>query len=335
MTYPKIELHVHLEGTVRPRTLLEIARRNDYALPADTEEGLAALYDFRDFAHFIEVWVLTTNALRTADDFRRVVLDYAAEASSHGALYVEGIFSPAERARRGVDWDEIYTGYCDGIQEAREAHGLEMRLTPDIIRGFTLDEALETVRYAAKYRDRGVLGVGLGGMEAEYPPEPYEPAFRLARDEGLASVPHAGETAGPPSVQGALEALGADRLRHGIRAVEDSGLLSEIAGRRIVLDVCPISNLRTGVVASLDEHPLPQLAAAGALCSISTDDPAMFGTDLGRDYEAATSLGLDPSAAYAAGVEGALCDVETRNRLREAGDSYDWATLRSAETQVP
>ncbi|HEY6016494.1 MAG TPA: hypothetical protein VIU16_06885, partial [Gaiellaceae bacterium] len=129
MTYPKIELHVHLEGTVRAPTLLEIARRNDYALPADTVEGLAGLYRFTSFEHFIEVWILTTNALQTYDDFRRVVLDYAAEAAAHGAVYVEGIFSPAERVRRGVSWDELFTGFCDGAQEAREAHGVELRLT--------------------------------------------------------------------------------------------------------------------------------------------------------------------------------------------------------------
>jgi aminodeoxyfutalosine deaminase len=327
VTYPKIELHVHLEGTVRPATLLEIARRNNYALPVDTEEELAALYDFRDFSHFIEIWVLTTNALQRERDFREVVVEYAREAAAHGAVYVEGIFSPAERARRGVDWDEIYTGFCDGADEAREAHGVEVRLTPDIIRGFTLEEAMDTVRYAAKYRERGVLGVGLGGMEAEYPPEPYEPAFTLARDLGLASVPHAGEVAGPPSVRGALDALGADRLRHGIRAAEDPGLLREIADRRIVLDVCPISNLRTRVVADLAKHPLPELIAAGALCSISTDDPAMFGTDLSTDYDAAVSLGVEPRAIYEAGVEGALCDEDCREQLRLIGERYEWEAL--------
>jgi aminodeoxyfutalosine deaminase len=209
VTSPKIELHVHLEGTVRPATLLEIARRNDYALPAETEEGLAELYDFRDFAHFIDVWVLTTNALQTEEDFRQVVVDYAAEAASHGAVYLEAIFSPGERVQRGVDWDAIFSGYCDGAQAARELHGVEVRLTPDIVRGFPLEDAVQVVRYSAAYRDRGIVGVGLGGLEAEYPPEPYEPAFTLARELGLASVPHAGEVAGPPSVRGALEQLGA------------------------------------------------------------------------------------------------------------------------------
>jgi aminodeoxyfutalosine deaminase len=335
VTYPKIELHVHLEGTVRPATLLKIARRNDYALPADTEEGLARLYDFRDFAHFIEVWILTTNALHTEADFRQVVVDYAAEAAAHGAVYLEAIFSPAERIRNGVGWDELFGGYADGAQEARELHGVEVRLTPDIHRGCELDEAEQVVRYSAKYRDRGVVGVGLGGLEAEYPPEPYEPAFTLARELGLASVPHAGEIVGPPSVRGALEELGADRLRHGIRAAEDPGLLREIADRRVVLDVCPISNLRTRAVATLEEHPLPQLVAGGALCSISTDDPAMFGTDLAKDYDAAVSLGLDPRQAYEAGVEGAVCDAETKTRLRAIGQTFDWAAIDGRGGKVP
>jgi aminodeoxyfutalosine deaminase len=325
VTFPKIELHVHLEGTMRPHTLLEIAGRNDYPLPADTVEGIAALYDFRDFAHFIEVWVLTTNALRETDDFRQLIVDYAAEAASHGAVYLEGIFSPAERVRRGVGWQDMFEGYCDGAQEADEVHGVEVRLTPDITRGFSLEEAEETVTWASRYRERGVVGVGLGGLEADYSPEPYTPVFARAREQGLASVPHAGELAGPASIRGALDALGADRLRHGIRAVEDPALVDELRDRELVLDVCPISNLRTGAVRSLDEHPLPRLVTAGVLCSVSTDDPAMFDTDLTREYTAAASLGVSPRAAYEAGVRGAACDEATRTRLREVGDAFDWA----------
>jgi aminodeoxyfutalosine deaminase len=321
--YPKIELHVHLEGTVRPATLLAIARRNDYPLPADTVEGLAAIYEFRDFAHFIEVWLMTTGALQRAVDFRQVVVDYAAEAARHGAVYIEGIFSPG--LRRGIDCDEMFGGYCDGAQEARELHGIEVRLTPDVPRGYTEDETETTARYAVRYRDRGVVGLGLGGLEAEYPPELYERPFAIARDGGLASVPHAGEAAGAESVRGALEALGADRIRHGIRAEEDPGLVRELAARRTVLDVCPLSNLRTRVVPSLEEHPLPRLVEAGVLCSISTDDPAMFDTDLRRDYEAACSFGLEPRSFYEAGLAGALCDDATKARLRAVGDGFDWA----------
>jgi aminodeoxyfutalosine deaminase len=314
--YPKIELHVHLEGTVRAPTLLEIARRNDYPLPADTVEGLAGLYRFTSFEHFIEVWILTTNALQRYDDFRQVVVDYAGEAASHGVVYMEAIFSPAERVMRGVSWDELFTGYCDGAQEAKERHGVEVRLTPDIPRGFDPQWGIDTARYCVAYKDNGIVGLGLGGLEAQFPPEPHEEAFRIARAGGIASVPHAGEVAGVPSIRGALDALGADRIRHGIRAADDPGLLRELADRRIVCDVCPISNLRTGAVASLAEHPLPVLHAHGVLCSISTDDPAMFDTDVSRDYEAATSFGIDPRAFFDAGLEGALCDAETKARLR-------------------
>jgi aminodeoxyfutalosine deaminase len=136
VTFPKIELHVHLEGTVRAPTLLQIARRNGVALPADTADGLAGLYEFRDFAHFIEVWLLTTGALRTERDFRQVVTDYAAEAAGHGAVYLEGIFSPAEAVSRGVSWDEVFAGYCDGAEQAFQEHGVRVRLTPDIPRGY-------------------------------------------------------------------------------------------------------------------------------------------------------------------------------------------------------
>lgn len=322
--YPKIELHVHLEGTVRAPTLLEIARRNDFALPGDTPEELADLYRFTDFKHFIEVWILTTNALRTAADFRQVVVDYAAEAASFGCVYMEGIFSPAERVQRGIAWEELFEGYCDGAQAARELYGVEVRLTPDIYRGCPEDLAIQLVECAAGYRDRGIVGIGLGGLEAQYPPELYERPFAVARDLGLASVPHAGEVAGPESVRGALETLGAHRLRHGIRAVEDTGLVRELVDRGTVLDVCPLSNVRTGAVASLADHPLPSLLRAGVLCSISTDDPAMFDTDLGREYDAAEALGVDPRTAYDAGLAGALCDEATLERLRAIGRDFDW-----------
>jgi aminodeoxyfutalosine deaminase len=326
---PKIELHVHLEGSIRPATLLEIARRNGENLPADSVDGLEAIYEFTDFAHFIEVWILTTNCLRTADDFRQIVVDYAAEAASFGAVYLEGIFSPSERVKRGVGWDEVFTGYVEGAVEAQERYGVTVRFTPDITRGFEPELAEETARVAARYAERGVVGIGLGGLEA-FPAEPFRKAFEAAHDAGLGVVPHAGETAGPESIREILT-MNPDRIRHGIRAIEDPALLAEIVDRGLVLDVCPTSNLRTGVVASAAAHPLPTLRAAGALCSINTDDPAMFGTDLGREFEIAAALGLAAADAYAAGLAGALCDDSTRARLAEIGRAaYD---LRSAGSQ--
>ena len=180
------------------------------------------------------------------------------------------------------------------------------------------------VEWAARFRDRGVVGVGLGGAEDEYPPELYERVFARARDAGLGSVPHAGEAEGPASVRGAMDVLGADRIRHGIRAAEDRGLLRELAARGIVLDVCPTSNLRTGVVRSLAEHPLPELLGAGVRCTVNTDDPAMFGTDLESEHAAARRLRASPRDIYEAGMVGALCDEPTRSRLRQILDRHDW-----------
>jgi aminodeoxyfutalosine deaminase len=317
---PRIELHVHLEGTVRPEALLRMASRNRVSLPASTEEELADLYEFRDFDHFIEMWIMTTKAIRSETDFRELVVDYAREAASHGCVYMEGIFTPAERVQGGASWDEVFTGFCDGVEEAAEETGVMVRLTPDIPRGFELEAALMTADYSVKYRSRGVVGLGLGGLEAQFPPEPYGPAFDRAREGGLASVPHAGEAAGVESIRGALDALGADRLRHGIRAVDDAGLLRELADRQIVCDVCPMSNLRTRAVASLAEHPLPIMLAAGVACSISTDDPAMFSTDLSQDHETASSLGHDAESAFRAGLQGSLCGDVTKRRLREIAD---------------
>ena len=323
--FPKIELHVHLEATVQPATLLAIARRNGVALPADTVEGLEEFFAYTDFAHFIEVWIATTKAFATADDYRRITVDYAAEAKRHGAVYVEAIFSPAEPVRRGMRWEDVFTGVTDGVQEARELHGVELRLTPDIPRSFTQEEGRATVEWSRRFRERGIVAVGIGGLEAEYPPELWTDVFAEARAGGLGSVPHAGEVAGPVSIRGALDALQADRIRHGFRAVEDWGLVEEIAARGIVLDICPVSNVRTGIVKTLDEHPLRQLVGAGVRCSLNTDDPVLFDTDLTREHEAAAAVGLDAWHFYQSGVAGALCDDALRARLREIGRSFDWS----------
>jgi aminodeoxyfutalosine deaminase len=332
--YPKIELHVHLEGTVQPRTLLDLARRNDLPLPVDSVEELTRLYEFTDFAHFIEVWILTTNVMRTADDFRQIVVDYAAQAASHGAVYLEAIFSPIERVMRGVSWDDLFEGYCDGAEEAAETHGVVVRLTPDSYRGADVELTEELARRAVAFKDRGIVGLGLGGPEAGFAPQPYKRAFEIAKAGGLASVPHAGESAGAESVRETLETLQADRIRHGIRAIDDPDLTAELAARQIVLDVCPTSNLRTRSVIDLDTHPLPRLVAAGVSCSLGTDDPAMFGTDLGREHQLAARLGVAPSALFDAGLLGAMCDDKTKALVRTAGASIDWAAVDVAASDV-
>jgi len=325
MTYPKIELHVHLEGAVSPEALIAAAARNEWELPADSPEELADFMRFRDFDHFMKAWFATTPALSTERDYRELVVDYARRAADQGAVYVEAIFSPTDKLPQGVSLDTCFEGFCDGAAQAREEVGIEVRLTPDITRGFAdLDTAKRVAAYCVRYRDRGVVGLGLGGPEDGNPPEPYAEAFAIAREGGIASVPHAGETAGPESIRGALEALGADRIRHGVRAVDDPDLLQELAERQVVCDVCVVSNVRLGVVASIEQHPLPTMLAAGVPCTVNTDDPTFFSCDLTSEHDAARSLGAAPRAAFEAGIAGALCDADTKASLRAILAQHDW-----------
>src|SRR5262245_51860195 len=184
MTTPKIELHIHLEGSIRPATLLEIARRNDAALPVTTEAEVARLYEYGDFSRFIDVWVLTTGCLRTGADFHQIVVDYAQEAAGFGAVYLEAIVSTGQHvALQGCDWDEMYTGCVEGAAEAAERFGVTMAFTPDLYRGMDVAIAEEQARVSVRYRDRGVVGLGLGGLEMR-PAAPYYRAFEIARDGG-------------------------------------------------------------------------------------------------------------------------------------------------------
>jgi aminodeoxyfutalosine deaminase len=334
---PKMELHVHFEGTVRPTTLLQIARRNRQPLPARDAQQLAELFAFRDLHHFIDVWNLTTCCLRTADDFRQIVVDYAGEASRHGAVYLEGIFTPEPALAARLGLEQIFEGYCDGAAEAEEVHGVIVRLTPEQYRGCDPEFGQELARVAVRYLDRGVVGFGLSGREGRFPDGPYERAMRIAAEAGLGLVPHAGEAAGPASIRSALR-MGASRIRHGVRAVEDPDLLAELAARRIVLDVCPTSNIRLGVGTAAD-HPLREIAAAAVACSISTDDPAMFDTDLSAEYALAAKLGVSAEAAYQAALAGALCDERTRARLvsylPSGLDTADDDYIKSVAARLP
>jgi aminodeoxyfutalosine deaminase len=203
-------------------------------------------------------------------------------------------------------------------------HGVDIRFTPDITRDFPVEIADHLVRWAVKYRERGVVGISLGGSEHKYPPELFERPFAAAREGGLKAAPHAGEVAGPASVRGALDVLRADRLRHGVRAVEDPALLAEIAARGVVCDVTPTSNVLLGVVPSLAEHPLPRMLAAGVRCSISSDDPVLMDTTLSRDCAAAAGLGHTPRDMFEHALGGVFCDDSTKARLRRLGDAFDW-----------
>jgi aminodeoxyfutalosine deaminase len=276
------------------------------------------------------IWVETCSVLQREQDFREVLVAYAAEAKSHGAVYVEAIFNPWMMSKRGVSLDAIFTGYCDGIEEARGLHGVEVRLTPDGDLWATPEEAAEIARYAVAYRDRGVVGFGISGNDRQNNPEAFARAAQVARDGGLGFTPHAGEFGGAHLVRLAIETLGASRIRHGLGAIEDPALMREVADRGIGFDICLISNVRLGAAPSLEEHPIMSFVAARIRCSVSSDDPALLDTDLGREHAATRSLGLTPKQLYDAALAGVLCDDETMTALQAIGESYDWSSTSTA-----
>ena len=281
---PKVELHVHLEGSIRPSTLLTLARRNGVALPADDLEGLRAFYRFTDFDHFLQTYITITGCLRTPEDYCLIAYEFGSDMARQNVRYAEVTFTPYPNVRNtGLPFDEILAALNEGRARALAEFGVEMAWVLDIVRGVP-ESQRQVSTWAAEAQDRGVVALGLGGPEIGNPPEDYAQAFALAREAGLHSVPHAGEVAGPESVWGALRALDAERLGHGVRCIEDPALMAYLRERQVPPEVCPTSNLCLGVYRSYGEHPLRRLWEMGLYVTVNSDDPPMFGTDLVSEY---------------------------------------------------
>lgn len=294
---PKVELHVHHVGSASPRIVAELAARHEgrTRVPADPD-ALAGYFEFRDFAHFIEIYLSVVDLIRDQEDVRLLTFEVARELARQQVRYAELTVTPYSHVHRGIP----APAFCEAIEDARIAAeaelGIVLRWCFDIPGEAGLPAAEETLRIALHEQPAGLISFGLGGPEIGVPRPQFKPYFDQARAAGLRSVPHAGETTGPETIWDALRELGAERIGHGISAARDPDLLRHLAERRIPLEVCPTSNVRTRAVASIEEHPLPQLVAAGVLVTINSDDPPMFGTTLNDEYAVAARL-LDLDAA--------------------------------------
>jgi adenosine deaminase len=281
---PKTELHVHLEGAIQPRTLLQLAERNGVSLPAKDEIGLRDFYRYRDFDHFIEIYFTITSCLRTPDDYRLIAYQFGEECARQNIRYAEPTFSIETNIRlAGLPWQAILEGLNEGRRQAREDFGVEMRWIFDIVRNSP--KTAETVlAIALSARDQGCVALGLGGSEADYPAAMFTETFARARTAGLPAVPHAGELAGPKSIWSAINDLNAVRLQHGVRAVEDPALVEHLREQGISLDICPTSNIKLAIYPDFASHPLRELWDAGLVITIGSDDPPMFSTSLTQEY---------------------------------------------------
>jgi aminodeoxyfutalosine deaminase len=281
---PKVELHVHLVGSASPATVLTLARRHPgHDVPTDEAE-LLRFYEFTDFGHFIDVYAAVNDLVTTGDDVAALVLGLAEEQARRNVRYAEVTVSATSHLRAGIAPEELDDALTTSRERARAEHGVELAWVFDIPGLWDRDFGLTSAEYAVTHRPAGTVGFGLGGFEADAPRRAFREAFTAARDAGLHCVPHAGETTGPDQVREALDELHAERVGHGINAVDDPELLRRLAAERITLEVCPTSNLRTGAVKDIGDHPLPRLLDAGVPVTLATDDPGMFHTDLDREY---------------------------------------------------
>ena len=280
---PKAELHLHIEGTLEPQMMFDLASRNGYELPYPDVESVAAAYHFRNLQSFLDIYYQGAAVLQTPQDFYELISAYFERAAADGVRRAEIFFDPQAHTERGVGFDVIMEGFRAGIADARTRHGISADLILCFLRHLGGDEALKTMREAEAHLD-GVIAVGLDSSELGYPPELYVAAYDHARHLGLRAVAHAGEEGPPDYVTGALDLLGAERIDHGVRSLEDPDLVERLVLENIPLTVCPLSNVALRVVDRVADHPLPAMLEAGILVSVNSDDPAYFGGYVGENY---------------------------------------------------
>jgi adenosine deaminase len=282
-------LHLHLEGAIPHAALWELLQKYGGDPSVPTMDELQARFVYRDFRHFLDVWTWKDQFLREYEDFTFVAEHVARDLVSQNIRYVEMFYSPGDHAEWGLEVQSLTRAIRDGLSRVPE---IEVALVCDLIRNNGPQEGGRIVKELRHVRELGVVGVGIGGSEREFPPESFEMVFERARELGFRTSAHAGEAAGPESVWGAVRTLRVDRIGHGTRAVEDPSLVDHLARRQVPVELCVISNLRTGVIPRLEAHPVRLFFERGIPLSINTDDPKMFGTSLADEYMALRQLGF-------------------------------------------
>ena len=284
---PKVELHLHLEGSVQPETLRELSRSKG-SLEKETEawisERAERSYRYRDFQDFLQAFKLVTLLLETPSDYARATTRLIEWLASQNVKYAEITFAAGVVLWKKQSLEAIFEATASAARAAQETFGVRVQWIFDAIRHFGVEHTREVLRWAARFQTQGVVALGIGGDEARGPAELFQDVFREARETGLHVVAHAGEASGPESVRQAVEALGAERIGHGLTAARDPSVLALLRDRRIPLEVCLTSTVATGVLGRIEDHPLPQFLDAGLVVTLNTDDPAMFGTDLVHEY---------------------------------------------------
>lgn len=278
---PKVELHVHLEGAIPHTALWELIQKYGGDPSVPDLEALSRRFEYRSFSHFIRTWSWKNRFLREYEDFTLIAEVTAKDLAAQNIRYAEMFFSPSLFVRRGLQVQKLTEAVRTGLDRAA---GITVALIADLVRDYGPKSEAGTLAKLKEVKDQGVIGIGIGGSEGKFPPEPFEPVYREARRAGFHTNAHAGEAAGPKSIWGAIERLQVERIGHGTRAYEDPSLVEYLTEMQIPLEMCPISNVRTGVVDKLANHPIRRYFEQGVAVTVNTDDPKMFGTSLAKEY---------------------------------------------------
>jgi adenosine deaminase len=305
---PKVELHVHMEGAVRPETLLDLAQHHHISIPARSLEEVRNWYQFTDFPHFVEVYSALSQCIRSPEDIERIAREFFEDQAAQNIRYTEFTYTNFTHfLQKGISYDEQLAALNQARQWAAQEMGIRSKVIIDIPREIETDQGILVAEWTVGAVQDGVAALGLGGYEPPHPPAKHAPAFAIAERAGLPAVVHAGETGGADSIRDALHLLKAVRIGHGVRCLEDPVLVEELRWRQIPLEVCPTSNLCLNVAPDLAHHPLPRLLEEGLYVTLNSDDPALFNTTLIDEF-------LLTSAAF--GFDEKQLEMLVMNALR-------------------
>lgn len=278
---PKIELHVHLEGAIPHTAMFDLIQKYGGDPSVPTVDALEKRFEFKNFSQFIDTWTWKNRFLREYEDFTFIAESVAGNLAEQNIKYAELFYSPSLFSRQKMNVQDLTEAVRMGLSRIS---GIEIPLIADLVRDYGCSSELKVLDELKEVLDLGVIGIGIGGSEHKFPPESFVPLFREARRFGFHTTAHAGEAAGAQSIWGAIRHLQVERIGHGTRAFEDPALVQYLADRRIPLEMCPLSNVRTGVVTTISEHPIREYFMQGILVSVNSDDPKMFDTSLGEEY---------------------------------------------------
>lgn len=322
---PKAELHIHVEGSLEPELMLELARRNGLPPPFATVEQARAAYDFTRLQDFLDVYYAGARVLLTERDFHDLATAYFARLHADGCIHTEMFFDPQTHTSRGIAFAAVADGLLSAMAQAQARWGITSRLILCFLRHLSEEDAVATLAEAGPYLNR-LAAVGLDSSEVGHPPEKFARVFAEARRLGLPTVAHAGEEGPPAYVWQTLDVLGVSRIDHGNRALEDPALVARLAAERTTLTVCPLSNLKLRVVSDLARHPIRRMLELGLAATVNSDDPAYFGGYLLQNYVAtarAVGLSREELAELARNsFRGAFLPAEERERRVAEVDRY-------------